>query len=101
MPLLLHCVQRAEAQPDDASLLVDRFHDSADDERVRLEPRSIASLRPPQLHRLALGQEHDLRVDLLLSSCGLGLGHRGINRLLIAVGYLSMLSLTGIEHKCE
>ena len=85
MPLLLHGVERAEPQPDDTSLLVDGLVHSPDDDWVWLRclQQGVASAgvlprRLRQLVMLALAEEVDLGLDVLLPSCDLGLGHRGI-----------------------
>ena len=94
-------IKIAKAQPDDTSLLIDGLHDPTNDERVRVELRCVASLRPLQLHLLAFGKEHDLRVDAQLPARRLRLGHRCIVWLVIIDGDLSMLSLTGIKHSSQ
>ncbi len=85
MPLLLHGIERAKPQPDDTSLLINGLVHSPDDYRVWLRclQQGVASTgflprRLLQLIMLALGKKHDLRVDVLLASCDLGLGQRGI-----------------------
>ena len=85
MPLLLHGVERAEAQPDDTSLLVNGLVHSSDDDWVWLRclqqgvaGAGVLPRRLLQLIVLALGKEHDLRVDVLLAPRDLGLGQRRI-----------------------
>ena len=85
VPLLLHGVERAEPQPDDTSLLINGLVHSPDDDRVWLRclqqgfpSTGVLPRRLLQLIVLALGKEHDLRVDVLLPSCDLGLGQRRI-----------------------
>ena len=85
MPLLLHGVERAEAQPDDTPLLVKRLVHSPNDNWVWLgclqqgvEGGSVLPWRFGQPVLLALTEEVDLGVDVLLASCDLGLGQRGI-----------------------
>ena len=107
VPLLLHRVQGAEPQPDDAPLFVNGLVHPPYDDGVGLRclqkgiaSRCILSWRLRHLEVLALAEVHDLGVDVLLSPCGLGLGQRGIVWLVFEGGDLSAFSLPGIDHDC-
>jgi hypothetical protein len=101
VPLLLHAIERAKAQPDHTSLLFDGLLNSANDEWVRLELLCIRSLRPPQLHALPFGEEEDLCVDVQLPARRLRLGQHCIVWVFVVVGDHSMFSLAGIVHERE
>ena len=74
VPPPVHAVQRAEPQPDDSPLLVEREQASADDDRVGFPLGHFENWPCRSLEPKPVLQERDLAVQLQSSTSHLGLG---------------------------